>query len=143
MAGKRIGKFSKILFDTQDISILVQEISGLPRTFDEIEVSGFNQDKNYLSGQGDTDITLTMLFTTTATTGSHTIFAAKVGNNTGYALSVTLGNNVAATTGDPQFTGTVLVTDYQVLITRSGAQMCTTKLRPMADNAIPVWGTSA
>ena len=141
MAGKRIGKWTKVLFDTQDISILTQEISGLPKTYDEVEVSGFTQDKNYLAGQGDADITLTMLFTTTATTGSHTIFAAKAGNNTGYVLTVQMGNNVAATGGDPEYEGTVLVTDYQVLTTRSGAQMCTAKLRPFADNAIPTWGT--
>lgn len=141
MAGKRIGKWTTVEFDSQDMSILVQEISGLPSTYDEIEVSGFGQNKNYLAGQGDADITLTMLFTTTATTGSHTVFNSKAGNNTGYTLTVKYGNNAAATTGDPKYSGTVLVTDYTAMTTRSGAQMCTAKLRPFADNAIPAWGT--
>lgn len=141
MAGKRIGKFTKVLFDSQDISILVQELTGLPKVYTEVEVSGFTQDMNYLSGQGDTDITLTMLCTTTATTGSHTIFAPKNGNNTGYTLTVQVGNNATPTTGDPEFEGTFTVTSYIVNPAKAGAQTCAAKLRPLADNALPAWGT--
>lgn len=143
---KRIGKWTKVLIDDsggtpRDITTDVTNIDGLPLTYDEVEVSGYTQDKNYLAGQGDSQITLEMLFTTTATTGTHTVFSGLVGGNTGRTLTVQYGNNAAVTTGDPEFEGEFIVIGYTPVSNKAGAQGSQAVLRVAADAALPSWGT--
>lgn len=125
----------------RNISADVISIDGLPLTYDELEASGFTQNHNYLAGQADAQISLEMKFTTTATTGTHTVFAPILGSNTARTFTVQLGNNAAATGGDPEFEGEFIVTAYTVNPVKDGLQTCTAVLRIGPDASIPAWGT--
>jgi len=119
-------------------------IDGLPLTYDELESSGYTQDHNYMAGQADSTITLGMKFTTTASTGTHTVFSGIDGLNTGFTLTVQLGNNTTPTTGDPEFEGEMVCTNYTILPPLSGLQTSTAVLKPSGGAttpAVPAWGT--
>jgi hypothetical protein len=142
----RIGKWTKVLMDDsggtpRDISADVISIDGLPLAYDEIEASGFTQDHNYLAGQADAQISLEMKFTTTALTGTHTVFSGIVGSNTARTLTVQPGNNAAPTSGDPEFEGEFIVTQYTVTPAKDGMQTSTAALRIGPNATIPAWGT--
>lgn len=144
----RIGKWVKIYMDdsggtAREITTNVTEIDGLPLTYDEIEASGYGQDHNYLAGQADAQITLTMKFTDTATTGTHTVFSGIAGSNSAGTLTVQLGDNATATSGDPEFEGEFIVTGYTINPPRDGMQTSTAILRVGPGAAIPAWGTVA
>lgn len=146
MAGKRIGKWVKVFIDNsvgaaQEITNDVVNIPGLPLNYTEVEVSGYGQDKNYLAGQGDAPIEIDMLFTTTATVGTHTIFKDLVGTNFAVTLDVRYGNNAVATTGDPKFLGEFIVTKYDVTAAKDGAMTSKASLRVAEGNALPSWTT--
>jgi hypothetical protein len=143
---KRIGKFTKIYIDdsggdAREITNDVSDIPGLPLTYDEVEVSGYGQDKQYLAGQGDVQISIEMQFTTTANTGTHTVFSGIVGDNTGHTLTVQIGANAAPTTGDPEFEGEFLVTSYEVKPARAGSVTATAQLRIADGESLPAWGS--
>ncbi len=144
----RIGKWTKVFMDdgvptARDISADVISIDGLPLTYDELEASGYTQDHNYLAGQADSQITVEMNFTTTALTGTHTVFSALVGSNTAGTFTVQLGDNTAATSGDPEFEGEFIVSSYNVTPPKDGIMACTATLRIGPDAVIPAWGTVA
>lgn len=147
MAGKRIGKFVAVLIDdtgasARTITNEVIAINGLPITRGEIEVGGYGQDMNYLLGRGDSSITLTMLFTDTATTGTHTIFSAHAAApNTGGTVDIRIGANAAPTTGDPKFTGEFVFNNYTVIPDLNGSVTSTVVCRPKEGQALPAWGT--
>lgn len=142
----RIGKWTTVAMDdsattARVITTDVISIDGLPLTYDELEASGFAQDHNYLAGQADAQITLEMKFTTTALVGTHTVFAGIVGSNTAGTFTVALGNNAAATGGDPEFEGEFICTSYTVNPAKDGLQTCTAALRVGPNAGIPAWGT--
>jgi len=143
----RAGKYVKVILDdntatpaARDISADVIEIDGLPLTYDELDSSGYGQDKRYILGQGDSSVTLTCKFTTTANTGTHTVGSAIVGQYaTPKTLTVQLGNNAAPTTADPEFEGEFYCSEYTVNPPKDGIQTCTIKLVPAS--TLPAWGT--
>lgn len=142
----RIGKWVTVAMDdsvptVRLITADVMSIDGLPLTYDELEQSGYSQDHNYLAGQADSQITLEMKFTTTALTGTHTVFSGIVGSNTAGTLTVALGNNAAPTGGDPEFEGEFICISYAVNPAKDGLITSTAVLRVGPDAAIPAWGT--
>ncbi len=144
----RIGKWTTVAMDDSGatarlITADVMSIDGLPLTYDEVEQSGYSQDHNYLAGQADAQISLEMKFTTTALTGTHTVFSGIVGSNTAGTLTVALGDNQAPTSGDPEYEGEFICTGYQVVPAKDGLITATATLRVGPDAAIPAWGTVA
>jgi hypothetical protein len=147
--GKRIGKWTKVYFDAagstaQEITTSVTNIPQLPLTFQEIEAGGYGEEMNYLGGRGDSQITIEMLFTTTASVGTHTVFAAymtSANRNVAGTLTVQIGDNAAPTTGSPEFEGEFIVQSYVVVPELNGAVRATATLRVAVGQALPAWGT--
>jgi hypothetical protein len=148
--GKRIGKWTKVYFDdiagptAREITNDVTDIPGLPLTYAEYEAGGYGQDMQYLLGRGDSQITINMLFTTTASTGTHTVFAAHMlaaNRNTGGTLTVQIGDNAAPTTGNPEFEGEFVVSGYTVTPQLNGTVTAVATLRVKQGQSLPAWGT--
>ena len=144
----RIGKWTKIYLDdsggtARDLSTDLTDIDGLPLTADEIEVGGYTQDKQYLAGRQDSQITLTGNFTTTASTGTHTVISGVNNNNTVCTLTVQKGDNATPTSGDPEFEGEFIVMNYTPKPDLNGSMTFTVNLRPAYGQSIPTWGTVA
>lgn len=147
----RIGKFCTVNMDDsggtpRDITVNVIAVDGLPVSYDEYESSGYSQDHNYMAGQADSTVTLTMKFTTTASTGTHTVFNGIKGVNTGLTFTFAIGNNAAPTTGDPEFEGEMVCTSYVVNPPKDNIVTSTAVLRPAGGAttpAVPAWGTVA
>ena len=143
---KRIGKWVVIILDdsgatARTITNDVTAINGLPLNYGKVEVGGFGQDMSYLLGRGDSEITLTVHASPTATTGAHTVIKGIVGGNTGRTLTIQIGANAAPTTGDPEFEGEVVCVSYNVTPDLNGAVMGEAVFAPASGNALPAWGT--
>lgn len=142
----QIGKFTRVWIDDSggtpvNISTHVTEFSGIPKTYDELESSGFTEDKNYTLGQGDSDISMKVKFNSTtfalflhATTGA-------VGSNTARTLTQDLGNNATPTTGDPTVTVEVICSEAVPETAKDGLQMIALKFKIGPGAAIPAWST--
>lgn len=135
----RPGKWQKILWETNDITADVADIGTIGVVYDELEASGYGEDKHYEVGQGDAPLEFEVYVTTTATVGIHTIFAAACADHTIGTVTIQLGNNAAPTTGDPEFEGEYRAFSYQPGSTRDGLQ--TAKIKLLPSGTLPTWGT--
>ncbi len=144
---KRIGKFVTISVDdsgatAREITSDVTSIGGVPLTYDEVEVGGYGQDKFYLAARADTTLTIEGLMNPTATTGSHTVLSGIVGSNTPGTVTIAYGSNAAPTTGDPEWEGEYICTEYTTTPDLNGAITFSATLRPGTSTS-PAWGTVA
>lgn len=140
------GKYTVINYDNSggtpvDISQYVVEGAGIPLNYDELEVGGYGQDKQYMKGLGDSEVTLKVRMNSTtnplfvhASTGSLT-------SDTARTLTVQYGNNAAPTTGDYQVSGEFLNMGVEVESARDGIRMMSIKLRPAVGNSLPAYST--
>ncbi len=136
-------KFTTVTIDSNLMSSDITDIGTLPITRDELESGGYGQDKRYVVGRGDAPITLTGNWTTTAITGTHTVLEplSSAVPSTPVVLLFELGQGAAPTTGDPTFTGTYVLSDYQRIGPLDGLATFTAKFALSGD--LPVWGTKA
>lgn len=141
----QIGKYTKVYYDNsggtpQDLSAHVMEASGIPLTYDEVECSGFGQDKGYLNGQADSTVTMTLKFNSTTVGLFLASATGSIGSNTARTLTFQYGNNAAATTGDPEIEGEFICTQATPQADKAGLQSIAVQLRPNGGTA-PAWGT--
>ena len=101
----RIGKWTKIWAGGYHLSTYSRDVAPQSAA-DEIEVGGYTQDKQYMTGRLDGSITIDGFFETT----SHT--ALKTVGNTAVPVSIALGNNATPATGDPAFCLNSVETNY-------------------------------
>lgn len=134
-------------------SIPVDTINGLDLTYDEVDLSAFQDPaKGCLLGQPGMKITIGGPFDTTAAqtvgtlSGSHTVLSALVGLNVPRTLDVHIGIQHAWTSGEPQFgisrsaSSGFLVSSYSV---DPGTGKYQATLVLFAGSALPAWGSSA
>lgn len=139
------GKHTIVKFDNSggtltDISTHVTEGGNVPLNFDELEASGYGDDKQYLKGQGDTEVTLKIKFNST----THAIFThASTGcllSDAARTLEIQFGNQAAPTTGDPKISGEFICTGIDFENAKDGVRMMNVKLRVPVGQALPAWG---
>jgi hypothetical protein len=145
MAGKKVGKYVTVILDdtstARTISNDITAINGLPVNYGKIEVGGFGQDMSYLIGRGDSEVQLTGLVNDTTNTGFHQVIKDILGDNAGYTLTIQIGDNTTATTGDPEFEGEFCCHAYVVTPDLNGAVTGVATLVPYNGNTLPAWGT--
>ena len=144
--GKTHPRYIKVLLDDsggtpRDISDSINSIGGIGLSYDQTDVTTIaNSVKQYLTGYGDSSVSLGGPFNNTATTGAHTVLTGLNGANTAATLTVQFGIRAAATNGDPEFEGEFVVTSYLV-----GGDMnsltWSASLKPAFGAAAPAWGT--
>lgn len=125
-------------FDNGDISSVE-----LGLTNDQHEATGFGDAAhNFVNGQLQAPVTINGFLTTTATTGTHTIFAGLLNAASPVAVSlvVQIGDNTDPTTGDPEYTGEFYLQSYTPTIETGGAVTFAAVLQPATGTA-PAWGT--
>lgn len=134
--GKTNAKHITVTFNSQDTSAFVSDIA-IPINYDTQDVTGYSDGvHNVTLGHPSMPVTISGPFSNTASTGSHTVYGALVGNATGSTLTVAIGIRAAPTNGDPEFEGTYVVSSYEV----SGDLTYTATLEPSTATA-PAWGT--
>lgn len=117
---------------------------------DEIEFTGFtDQAHNFGLGLFSGDLTASGFFNAAANK-SHATFTTLLGQNTGHAFEVTVGQGAAATTGDPRWGGvggvSYVVSKYSLNPSPAGAMKwtVTAKIASSASAvAAPTWGTAS
>lgn len=144
--GKTHPRYIKVLLDDsggtpRDISDSINSIGGIGLSYDQTDVTTIaNSVKQYLTGYGDSSVSLGGPFNNTATTGAHTVLTGLNGANTAATLTIQIGIRAAATTGDPEFEGEYVVTDYQ--LSGSGTDLTwSASLKPAFGTSTPAWGT--
>ena len=136
--GKTNAKFITVTYNSQNMSTDVTDIT-LPINYDQADVTGYADGvHNIVMGHPSQPVTLTGVFSNTASTGFHTVMAARVGTQAGATLTVAIGIKAAPDTNDPEYEGVFLVHDYQV----NGDLTTTATLLP-STAAAPAWGTVA
>jgi hypothetical protein len=139
MAGKRAGKWARIFVDGYDLAVKISDIGPLALTYDEIEVSGYTQDKNYLAGQGDSPLTFQGYLDDTDNS-THEAFSTMASGDNPQVVTVALGNNAAPAIGDPTASIRANQLDYTSTTTRSGAIVFSAALKPGPDLPVLEWG---
>lgn len=139
MAGKRAGKWARIFVDGYDLTTRMSDVGPLASPYDEIEVSGYTQDKNYLAGQGDSPLTVQGYLDNTDNS-THEAFSTMASGNNTQVVTVALGNNALPTIGDPTASIVANQMDYTSTSTRSGAIVFSAALKPGPDLPIIEWG---
>lgn len=143
--GKTHGRYVKVLVDdsggsARDISAAVNNIGGVGVSYDQVDVTGLSDTlKQFVSGWGDATLTLGGPFSNTATTGAHTVLSGIVGTGTAGTVTIQIGIRGAATTGDPEFEGEFVCTDYVVNVAPEATWTATFK--PGYGASTPAWGT--
>lgn len=140
------GKHTIIKFDNNagtltDISNEVTEGANIPLNYDELEASGYGRDKEYLKGQGDTEVTLKVKFNATTTPIFTHATTGTLTQDTARTLEIQYGNQAAPTTGDPKVSGEFICTGIGIENAKDGVRMMNVKLRVPVGQALPVWGT--
>lgn len=112
MSSGQIGKFTNVKFDTSadaltDISDYVQEFSGpFPGEYDQLEESGFTEDHSTIFGQGNSNITMKVLYNaTTHAMFTHPTTGLNATRFTARNLQLEYGINAAPTSGDLTING--------------------------------------
>ena len=134
--GKTNARYITVTYNSQNISLDVTDIT-LPINFDRMDVTGYSDGvHNVTLGHPDQPVSITGIFSNTASTGFHTVMSAQVGVQTGVTLTVAIGILAAPAGGDPEYEGTFLVSDYVV----NGDLTATAELITSTTTA-PAWGT--
>ena len=87
--------------------------------FDEVEASGYEQDKNYMKGQADSAISIDGYFN--KATGSTHEALKTLNGDSGVIVSLALGNNTAPVLGDVTVSLFAEQTNYQPSSDKAGA----------------------
>lgn len=112
----------------------------LGQTFDQHDVTGFgNEVHNVVNGQLQAPVTIKGHMTTTALTGTHTVFRDAYAQGKQVTLEVQVGNNAAPTTGDPKYTGEFFIESYKPMLDTGKAVTFEATLKPAIGTA-PAWG---
>lgn len=124
----------------RDLSASVSNISSVGLTYDEADVTAYSDGvRNFTLGHPSAEIDMSGPFNNTATTGAHTVLSA-ISNapysQATYTLTVQVGIRAAPTTGDPEFEGEYLMSQYVV----NGDGTWSARLVPGSATA-PAWGT--
>ena len=150
---KLVGKDLKIRINDgttfRDLSNEIDSVT-ISDGLDEVEVTGFtDQAHNFILGLYSGDMSLTG-FVNTAANKSHATLTTLIGQNTGHAIEVTVGQGAAATTGDPRWGGvsgvSYVISKYDISPTPAGALKwtATAKIASSATAvAAPTWGTAS
>lgn len=116
---KRAGKWARVFIDGYNLTTKTSNIAP-DRQHDEVEVSGYTQDKNYLAGQGDGQITLDGFFD--AETGATHAALKELASGLNSALvTAAFGSNAAPTVGDPVFCLNANQMSYTTTADKAGA----------------------
>lgn len=135
--GKTNARWIRVIYNSQDVSASVSNISSIGLDHPESDVTAFSDGiVNFTMGTPTADLELSGPLNNTATTGAHSVFAPLNGNDTAYTLTIQIGIRAAPTTGDPEFEGAYKVKSYTV----GGDGNWTAKLVPGSATA-PAWGT--
>uniref|UniRef100_A0A6M3LCD3 Uncharacterized protein n=1 Tax=viral metagenome TaxID=1070528 RepID=A0A6M3LCD3_9ZZZZ len=142
----RPGKWMKIFIDdsggtARDLTSQCMDVGDAPLEYDQIDVSAYEENKNYINGQGDSTLTFEFEFSPTATTGSHTVLSGIVGGNTSRTVTLQYGNGAAATGGDPELEGEMILPSYVVTAAKGEVQKIKATFKPGPGAALPAWGT--
>jgi hypothetical protein len=112
----------------------------LATSTDQHDVTGFGDAvHNFINGQLNAPVTIRGYLTTTAATGTHTVFRDVFQQGKQVTLEVQIGNNAAPATNDPKYSGEFYVESYQPALETGKAVMFMARLRPAIGTA-PVWG---
>jgi len=139
MAGKRAGKWARIWVDGYSLETKISNVGPLANTFDEIEVSGYNQDKNYLAGQGDGSIIVDGYLDQTDNS-THEAFSTIASGDNSQIVTVALGNNALPAIGDPTASMHCQQFNYTSTTLRSGAIAFNAAMKAGPDLPILEWG---
>jgi hypothetical protein len=144
--GKTHSRYVKVIVDdsggtARDVSASVDTLGGIGLTFDDAEVTTFADSiKQYLTGYGNSEITMGGPFNNTATTGAHTVMSGIAGSDaTSKTLTIQIGIRAAPTTGDPEWEGEYTCSEY--LVNADGVARWTARFRPALGASTPAWGT--
>jgi hypothetical protein len=153
--GRTVSKWTDFRVDDSGStlrSIPVDSINGVGLTFDESEVTAFQDAiKNVLPNHPDVQITITGPFDNTTAqsagtlSGSHTILAPIVGGNTPLSLDIQIGMRHAWESGEPQF-GITSSASSGFLCTAYTVDLATMKYSAtfrVIGGVAPAWGTAA
>jgi len=148
MAGKKVGKFVTVSIDDSGgtarvVSTDVTGVGGLNLAYAKIDAGGYTEDLNFLTGRGDSEITIDGIINDTASTGLHTVCSGIVGGNTARTVTIAIGDNATVTTGDPEFEGEFLCHTYTVTPDLNGAVTVQAIFAPAVGQSLPAWGTVA
>jgi len=139
------------------VQVILDDNGGTPRSFDagdiisvdvpltykQHAVAGMGDAvEKYINGQLQAPVTLKGYLTTTALTGTHTVFESIFENGSTVTLTVQIGQNATPTTGDPEFEGEYIVESYKPTLETGSAIQFEAKLMPASGTA-PAWGTVA
>jgi hypothetical protein len=98
---KKIGKWARIWIEGYELATRTSDVT-FPRAHDEVEVSGYGQDKQYLAGQAESSVALDG-YLDDAAGGTHAALKDLASGDASQIVSVALGANADPTTGDPTF----------------------------------------
>jgi hypothetical protein len=144
---KLAGRYLKVLIDDsagtpRDVSSDIESID-VPDEYGELDMTGFGEGgENSIPGMPSFPVEITANYNPAATTGIYTVVKGILGSYTSKTLTVQVGQNAAATTGDPEFEGEFWAQKMNVSATPKGKVSLTISLRPMGSTA-PAWGTVA
>lgn len=139
MAGKRAGKWARIWVDGYSLETKISNVGPLANTFDEVEVSGYTQDKNYLAGQGDGSIIVDGYLDNTDN-GTHEAFSTIASGDNSQIVTVALGNNALPAAGDPTASMHCNQFNYTSTTLRSGAIAFNAAMKAGPDLPVLEWG---
>ena len=145
--GKTNAKWIRIFVEDssgsdQDISAAVTNVN-IPINYDSQDVTGFSDGVTHVTiGQPAMNVTMDGVFSNTASTGAHVVLSDIVGKtdddseNSPYTVTVQVGIRKAPESGDPEFEGVFLCTEYNL----SGDLTWNASFHPGTGTA-PLWGT--
>ncbi len=146
--GKSNAKWIRVFVENssggdQDISAAVTNVN-IPINYSNEDVTGFSDGViNVSIGHPAMNVTMDGVFSNTASTGAHTVLSDIVGKtdddsqNSPYTVTVQIGIRKAPMTGDPEFEGVFLCTEYNV----NGDLTWNASFQPGSGTA-PAWGTA-
>lgn len=150
--GKTHPRYIQVFLDdsagtVRHISGSITNIGNIGLTYDQSDVTTIaNSVKQYLTGYGDATIDLGGPFNNTAVaaspseSGAHPVMTSLNGANVAATLTIQIGVRAAPTTGDPEFEGEFVVTNYTLAGTGTDLTWSAT-LKPAFGAAAPAWGT--
>lgn len=132
----RLGKFCRIFLEGYGLTTDISNVTDIGNVYDELEVSGYTQDHNYLPGMADATIVLDGYFDD-ASGSTHTALKTITASQS-KLVTVALGNNALPTLGDPAASMDAQEVNYTVSPPRDGVMMVNATFKNRGNNV--EWG---
>lgn len=144
--GKTVSKYTLVTYNSQVVGGW-DSITGVGYNHPEVDLSDMASAQKFVGlGIPECKIVIKGKLDNTATTGAHTLLTAAgtLGSQTGAPLLVAYGIRATATTGDPQFSNTLMsVSDYKVDVSNPNSAPTFTATLIAATASVMTWGTKS